>query len=619
MQKACWLFVVGVLACGAASRMDRHLEAAGPSPQTTGARTLDRLLGRQDGGRRLALVVGNDAYPDSPLRNAVNDARAVAAALAEVGFAVTRVENASRARMAGAIGDFAADLSEDDTALFYFAGHGVQVGESPENYLIPTDFDGRTESAVRLNALKAADVVGELQRARVAMAVFDACRNNPYRGRRGPTGLAAMEARGTLIAYAADAGQTASDNPAGQNGLFTQHFVSALREPGLTATALFQQVRRGVVAASRERQWPAVYDSLLADFVFRARIVTDPDPVVTATELEYWRSVQAMNTAEAYRSYERQYPNGRFAELSRLRRSELGDVASGGSAMGAGDLSSRRRPGGVFRDCPSCPEMVVIPAGTFMMGSPASEEGRDDDEGPRHRVTLESFALGRYEVTRGEYAAFASATGRSPRGCKRVYDGEGTYDASWWRNPGFAQGDGHPVVCVSWDDAQAYVRWLSRETGEEYRLPSESEWEYAARGGATTSRYWGNGSSPQCGYANGADAAATLVYTIWGRAASCDDGALHTASVGSYAANAFGLFDALGNVWEWTADCWHDTYAGAPGDGSAWTRGGDCGRRVLRGGSWLSAPRVVRSAARGRNTTGARSSRVGFRVSRTLD
>ena len=199
------------------------------------------------------------------------------------------------------------------------------------------------------------------------------------------------------------------------------------------------------------------------------------------------------------------------------------------------------------------------------------------------------------------------------------------WDGSWnldddasWRAPGFVQGDGHPVVCVSWTDAQAYVRWLSEETGKGYRLPSEAEWEYAARGGKTTSRYWGNGSSAQCAHANGADASAKRVHSGW-PVASCDDGVVHTASAGSYDANAFGLFDVLGNVWEWTEDCWHGTYAGAPGDGSAWTRSGDCGLRVLRGGSWDLRPRVLRSALRDRNTTGIRVSSAGFRVSRTLD
>ena len=217
-------------------------------------------------GRRVALVVGNNAYSgQSELYNAVNDARAVASALSEesVGFAVTKLEDATRAELTSALSAFARSLREDDVALFYFAGHGVQVDGI--NYLMPVDHEGQTEEAVRLDALSAASVEEMLQPARVAMLVFDACRNNPYRGMRGGTGLAPMEARGTLIAYAAGAGQEAEDSaPGASNGLFTSKFVEALRVPGLTAADLFSAgaaggghgVERGTVAGGVRR--PAV-------------------------------------------------------------------------------------------------------------------------------------------------------------------------------------------------------------------------------------------------------------------------------------------------------------------------------------------------------------------------
>ena len=285
-------------------------------------------------------------------------------------------------------------------------------------------------------------------------------------------------------------------------------------------------------------------------------------------------------------------------------------------------LSAGRDPRGgtVFRECGACPELVVVPAGSFMMGSPASEAGRQDDEGPQRRVRVERFALGWYEVTRAEYAVFARATGRGDGGGCYAVDGDGAWgwsDDASWRSPGFRQTDDHPAVCVSWDDASAYVRWLSRETGREYRLPSESEWEYAARGGTSSSRYWGEGSSSQCGYANGADASAKRRFeglTV----ASCDDGRVFTVPVGTFRANGFGVLDVLGNVTEWVEDCWHDDYRGAPSDGRAWTGGGDCGLRVLRGGSWHNSPRYLRSSDRGRSAAGLRFDDRGFRVSRTL-
>ena len=259
-------------------------------------------------------------------------------------------------------------------------------------------------------------------------------------------------------------------------------------------------------------------------------------------------------------------------------------------------LADMRRPGRVFRDCPTCPELVVMPAGTYQMGSDPRDEDSEIDERPRHPVTVDSFALGRYEVTRGEFAAFMAATQRTmSRGCFVMTVGDEGMEFNndlgrSWRDPGFEQGDGHPVVCVSWGDAQAYAGWLSEQTGQDYRLPSEAEWEYAARGGTQGRWYWGNDTGEQCGYANGLDTSFAAAYSPadgrrWIRP-DCDDRVAHTALAGSYIPNDFGLHDMAGNVWEWLEDCWHENYARAPSDGTAWTSGGECGRRVLRGGSW---------------------------------
>ena len=174
-----------------------------------------------------------------------------------------------------------------------------------------------------------------------------------------------------------------------------------------------------------------------------------------------------------------------------------------------------------------------------------------------------------------------------------------------------------PVMNVSWKDAKAYVEWLSGKTGKGYRLLSEAEWEYVARGGTTTSRYWGASEAGQCEYANGADGSAKERYSDW-VTASCRDRSVHTAEVGSYRANGFGLHDVLGNVWEWVEDCWHGDYEGAPSEGEAWTSGEECGKRVLRGGSWSSGPRSLRSALRNWNSAGNRLNSYGFRIARTL-
>ena len=291
-------------------------------------------------------------------------------------------------------------------------------------------------------------------------------------------------------------------------------------------------------------------------------------------------------------------PDGEFGERS---RTAIADYQRGQGLTETGYLTAELRDalvalgemmqtagpvGTEFRDCAWCPEMMVVPAGSFLMGSPASEEGRDVDEGPVHRVTIAApFAVGKHEVTFAEWDAC-----RTDGGCMHHPDDEG-----WGR-------DRRPVINVSWDDAGAYVRWLSRETGERYRLLSESEWEYAARSGSQTRYAWGN--------------------EVERNRANCDgcgsrwDGK-STAPVGSFAANAFGLHDLHGNVREWVKDCWNGSYAGAPADGTAWASG-NCDLREARGGSWFYFSRHLRSADRNGYTSGARLNYVGFRVAREL-
>lgn len=269
------------------------------------------------------------------------------------------------------------------------------------------------------------------------------------------------------------------------------------------------------------------------------------------------------------------------------------------------------------------PTMVVIPPGRFQMGSPDTEAGRDSDEGPRHGVTIpRPFALSRCEITVGQFRRFVREQGYVTTAEKQDSSDCFVLNAETkefkeekganWRNPGFAQSDEHPVVCVSREDAQAYASWLSQRTGAAYRLPTEAEWEYAARAGTETARYWGD--QPQCGFANGAGLEAKAIAGEGWTLADCRDPFVYTAPVASLEPNGFGLYDTAGNVWEWTADCWHEDYEGAPVDGTAWERGNDCGRRVIRGGSWFSDPAVLRSAFRGWSDPVDRDSYLGFRL-----
>ena len=275
-----------------------------------------------------------------------------------------------------------------------------------------------------------------------------------------------------------------------------------------------------------------------------------------------------------------------------------------------------RTPGERWRDCEECPEIVSIPPGSFTMGSPASEEGRYDREGPAHAVTItRPYAIGVYEVTRDEYARFVRATNHAPAEQSCLVN-EGfewnELEGVNWRDVDFPQTVRHPAICISWDDARAYVAWLSEHTGVKYRLPSAAEWEYAARGGTSTAWYWGSTTEDQCRNANGADASTEFPWRI-----ECTDGYAKTSLVGSYRPNAFGLHDVLGNAWEWVQDCFNWSYVGAPVDGSAWEEG-DCGSRVLRGASWASTSKYLRAAHRGGERASFRSDYTGFRVARSL-
>jgi formylglycine-generating enzyme required for sulfatase activity len=274
-------------------------------------------------------------------------------------------------------------------------------------------------------------------------------------------------------------------------------------------------------------------------------------------------------------------------------------------------------PGTVIRDCPTCPAMVVLPGGRFKQGSLRAQSGSSAFETPLHWVAIgASLSMSSNAVTVEDFQQFIADTDWDMRGCA-------TYDGDWkhrpdnnWKNPGFSQTGTHPVTCVSWNDAKAYVRWLSTKTGHSYRLPSASEWEYAARAGGEAVQPWSADGSGACATANVADASAAQRYPGWA-VFGCNDGYVYTAPVGSFKANSFGLNDMLGNVFQWTEDCWHPDYSGAPIDGSA-RRDGDCSEHELRGGSWFSTPAYVRANYRNHFAADYRTSSVGIRLVRDI-
>ena len=491
--------------------------------------------GRSDVGasritdKRVALVIGNASYAGAPaLRNAVNDAEDVAAKLRGLGFSLIGNKahpNVTRTEMARLIRDFGNAAGEGDTALFYFAGHGV-AGNN-DNWLLPVDdADIKVQEDVPDFAVSARSVLSRMEQrgSGINVVILDACRNNPLPDRRrsvaGTRGLARMTApAGSFIAYAASPGQAAADGT-GRNGTFTAALLALIDTQGIRIDDLFAEVGKRVRKATNGEQVP-IRESNLED-VFYMR---PGAPVQTAG-----LSPVAPPAAEP-------------------------PLAAAPAPTIAPPPSIQLRS----RDCADCPEMVRIPGGRFFMGD-LSGKG-ESNEKPVHEVSIQPFSAGKFEVTFAEWDACLEAVG-----CSKRPDDQG-----WGRG-------NRPVINVNWEDAQQYVKWLSGKTGRRYRLLTESEWEYVARAGTTTEYSFGD-----CIDTGKANYDGNYEFNGCGKTGKY---LLRTAAVGSYPANAWGLHDVHGNVWEWTQDCWHGSYAGAPTDGSAWTSGGDCARRVVRGGSW---------------------------------
>jgi formylglycine-generating enzyme required for sulfatase activity len=298
-------------------------------------------------------------------------------------------------------------------------------------------------------------------------------------------------------------------------------------------------------------------------------------------------------------------------------------LAAAVAAWPAAGADPEREPGSAFRDCDDCPEMIGLPAGSFVMGTPgaAPARGAAAAEGEFVLVAFaQPFALGRREVTRGEYARFIADSGHEPQSGCRLWDAElarfSEDGRRGWRDIGAT--DDWPATCVSFGDALAFVQWLSEKAGARYRLPSEAEWEYAARAGSQALRPWGDDADMGCDYANTYDLVAAARFRLGWTETRCRDGHAELAPVGQFAANAFGLQDMIGNAREWVQDCATGSYVGRPRDGRAWEWIGGCGERIQRGGSWLTPPAESRSAWRNSAPVGDRAADTGFRVARDL-
>ncbi|WP_341316862.1 SUMF1/EgtB/PvdO family nonheme iron enzyme [Paraburkholderia sp. IMGN_8] len=603
----------------------------------------------KDHSRRIALVIGNGAYGNdtNPLReNAPRDAQALRDQLRSLGFDVIMRIDATPPQMQQAIAEFRQRLQAGGVGLFYFAGHGMQAGG--QTLLIPAGIDMR--SPARLIG-KGVDLRTVLQAMRAPRAdplnlvILDTCLNDPFAAHATP-GAYALPGN-TLLAYATAPGGFAADGV--RHGVYTSALLRALADaPSQNLAGLFQRIAAEVHKDTGGEQSPWMVSSLsrafrltVSSFGFAAAQLTAAtlvEPVVRLHsrgilpkdsseqyEITFWNSIKDSNYPSDYEAYLKAYPNGRFAALAHARIDRLRAAAPTSAPAPAPQAARPAAPASAAppehprstatptpvaptpapatapitapaaaqkpaarpananesRDCATCPIMIAVPAGSFSMGSNTD----DPSEKPVHHVTIGApFAIGKYAVTVEQWNACADANA-----CQKL-----TPESNSVKNA--------PARDLSWDDAQQYVRWLSKVTGKTYRLPTEAEWEYADRGGTTTQYWWGD--QMRKGNANCKDCGEP-----WHKEGP--------ESVGSFAPNPLGLYDMNGSVWEWVGDCWHNSYQSAPTDGHAWDTPG-CEMRVIRGGSWREGANYMLSATRFKYSASVRQSQDGFRVVKEL-
>ncbi|MBI1254614.1 MAG: SUMF1/EgtB/PvdO family nonheme iron enzyme [Hyphomonas sp.] len=501
---------------------------------------------------RLALVIDQTdyIYPTELPRVvlAASEARAIEAALQDTGFTITRKSNLKGKDLVDALDGFrleveAAARRDETIAVVYYTGHGAQHPQSRSSYLLGTDARLRGASDLASYGVAMEDQRNGFSAtgATAVVLIFDACRNIPGGSgwKSGTKGIGRVDAAtDMLIAYS-----TSLDDVA-KEGVYAPILAEEIRRPGVSVAALFDnvQVRVAEVTGRIQRPW---YNSQLYNRVCLAGCAPAASTVVAVSS--------------------RPAPTP-LAPVSTSRR--VGEAFRGVFTSGSG----------------KGPEMVVLPSGSFMMGSPTSEAGRTDDEGPQRTVRIGyEFAVGKYEVTSGQYSACVSA-GACPAA----------------RDDGYGQQGTRPVTYVSWEEARKYASWLSGQTGQTYRLLTEAEWEYAARAGSDA-RWSFGGDESRLG--------------AFGWYLSNSSG--RTQPVGGKGANAFGLHDLHGNVWEWVEDCYEAGYSEQPLDGSSFTKS-SCYYRVIRGGSGDNTPQILRSAYRSRDAPDVRGYFLGFRLARAL-
>ena len=499
--------------------------------------------------QRFALVIGNSEYKVSPLKNPVNDSRDMANSLREYGFSVIERNNLTVKQIGSTLREFRSKLTPGSVALVFYAGHGIQI--KGENYLPAVDADIVSEEDVPNQSLSTRQIMDVLAdaKSRMNLVFLDACRDNPFARsfRSSSRGLGRESApSGTLISFATRPGSTAADGD-GRNGLYTSVLLQQIKNSDhQPIEQILKRLVTGVKTASKGQQEPWMEGSIEGDFCFGM-----------------CNAGTAMNS-----------PQNSPANLTNTQTNTQTNTMA--ASIYQPKLPNERQS---FKDCKDCPEMLQIPAGIFQMGdrgSPLSYSSAPTDRHalPQHGVSVSSFLMGKYEVTQEQWQAVMGNL------------------------PSKTQISALPVENISWDESQEFVKKLSQKTGKRYRLPTEAEWEYAARGGNENDYPFGPSQNEFGQYA-------------WFKGNS--DNKSHP--VGEKLPNNFGLYDIFGNVWEWTQDCWNPNYVRAPTDGSAWTTG-DCSRRGMRGGSWYSIQPDLNASGRNWDATSVKFPGFGIRVAR---
>lgn len=608
--------------------------------------------------RRVALIIGNANYRHvTPLKNPVNDARDMVNILSELGFETIDGYDLTYEQMRKLLIQFYNRAENSETALIYYSGHGIEFSGS--NYFIPTDARLQKAEDVEIEAHSMTQVMMRLEDASTARIIFlDACRNNPFvegiaksltRGaRQVGQGLQPIRSNaGAYIAFATAPGQVAYDgDPGTRNSPFTSALKENLQAPEGDLSEIMLSVRRMVHQATRGQQVPWISSSLLNRYYFTERrkkvdLTANQTVVISGAPKDHshgrlWEEVKRLNSIDYLSAFIDEFPNSPYANRARLLiikiRTDEGEqlksetmisnlgVTRNTQEKPSGDIEPLNSPlksaselervviqlsraehatrgTEAYRDCSYCPEMIDIPTGTFDMGAAEDELGREPGEPKQRRVYIGSpFSIARFEVTVSEYRSCVADGACRDVGLPSLETISRTAQLLEKRRP---------VAQVSWVDAREYAAWLSKKTRKNYRLPSEAEWEYAARAGSSTRFSWGDKAD--------------------GTRAHCSDCfpkqvEEYIPLAGLYPPNAFGVSDMHGNLWEWTEDCWDRDLTELRDN--QWPQltaasGANCKHRIIRGGSWANQAAKIRAAYRLASKPDQTGELIGFRVTRS--